>query len=86
MFISYKKNIFGNHFAKHNKMKKLAYLSLLLLGVSFASCKKCATCTSSEIASDGTDSTITSEFCEKGKIYDNAMYQYERAGWVCVED
>ena len=69
-----------------NKMKKLAYLSLLLLGVSFASCKKCATCTSSMMGSDGLDSTITSEFCDKGKIYDNELYQYERSGWVCSED
>lgn len=67
-------------------MKNIAYISLLLLAVSFASCKKCATCASTMPDVSGNDSTITDDFCNKGNIYKNALYQYERSGWVCTED
>lgn len=67
-------------------MKKLLLVSLVAIGFSISSCKKCATCTNVVPDSLGQDSTIYSEFCEKGKIYDNALYQYDRSGWTCSED
>lgn len=67
-------------------MRRLFFVSLVILGFTATSCKKCSTCTSTTPAADGTDSTITSEFCEKGRVYTNELYQYERAGWSCAED
>ena len=67
-------------------MRKVFYLAVVVLGMSFTACKKCATCTSTTPSSTGQDSTITGEFCESGQIYKNTLYQYNESGWDCVEN
>jgi hypothetical protein len=50
--------------------------------LTLASCKKCATCT---YKAQGSDSTLTSEFCNTGRIYQNQLDQHELSGWKCTE-
>lgn len=54
-------------------MKKLLIAGTILLGISFVSCKKCQTCTTTTIQDYGTyqqTSNTNQEYC--GKEYDDA--------------
>ena len=67
-------------------MKNLVAVFILGISIfSMSSCKKCSTCTTRLTSSTGSDSTITSEFCGKGKVYKDELDTYNKNNWVCVD-
>ena len=57
-------------------------LIILLLIITFGSCQKCSTCT----FSDESGEKLTSEVCNSGKVYKDAIKEHEDNGWVCSEN
>lgn len=66
-------------------MRVVISLAFIVGTLMFASCEKCATCTTLDTDPLSTDSILTSEFCESGHVYDNQLETYQRTGWDCTE-
>ena len=64
-------------------MKKFFFLLIAAaFTVSISSCEKCATCT----YNDPEDGLITSDFCSKGRAYEDQKAIHEDQGWSCTEE
>ncbi len=60
--------------------KMIALATLFLAGLTFTSCKKCATC---KYDKDGETGEIE-EFCQKSRAMKDSVKELEDAGWVCT--
>lgn len=72
------KHLFNNIEFKPMR-RSLILFSIILFFVGFISCEKCSICTKS----DNTD--LSTEFCGKGKTYENQLDTYEKTGWSCTK-
>ena len=64
-------------------MKKLFFLFLAVaFTFSLSSCERCATCT----YNDPADGQIVSDFCSKGRAFEDQKQIHEEQGWSCSEE
>ena len=66
-------------------IKGIFVSALVFTMFTFTSCEKCATCEStvSDPQAEDFGEPLVSEFCERGKVFDDQLETYEAQDWDC---